>query len=358
MKKNRFWLLLPLLLLTLVTPVLADDPDGDVVIWGRSYTLASGEKIKGDLLVYGGNVTAETESEIKGNITVFGGNLTLSGEVDGDVTVWGGNVNIHSDAIVRGQVMTVGGVLERHPDADIRGEEIQGFPVPIPERQPPMPPNAPQPPEAPEPPVVPNPPPPAAERGNSLGRRIGNFFRGVFGIMLVMVLGVLVVAFIPRHTETVSETMVKDAGKSLVTGLIALFGGSIALMILAVIGSLLIATLCLAPIGLALFLPILVAAIALLFGWIAAGLLLGTKMLRAIRHKEPTPVSAVAVGILTLSVISAIPCIGWALALGTVMWSLGAVVNSRFGTRPWDAVPAADATEADLEDYDPRMDKL
>ena len=357
MRKIKFWLLLPLLLLALVTPVLADDPDGDVVIWGRSYTLAAGEKIKGDLLVYGGNVTVETESEIKGDITVFGGNLTLSGEVDGDVTVWGGNVNINADATVRGQVMAVGGVLDRHPDADIRGDEIEGLPFP----ELPNAPEAPRVPEVPRMPEVPS----HADRGPGIGRRIGNFFRGVFGIMLVMVLGVLVVAFIPRHTETVSETMVKDAGKSLVTGLIALFGGSIALVITSIIGSLLIATLCLAPIGLALFLPIVVAAIALLFGWIAAGLLLGTKMLRAIRHKEPTPVSAVAVGILTLSVVSAIPCIGWALALGTVMWSLGAVVNSRFGTRPWDAAPAptaapssADAPKADLEDYDPRMDKL
>ena len=61
----------------------ADDPDGDVVIWGRSYTLASGEKIRGDLLVYGGNVTIETNSEVKGDVTVFGGNLSLAGEVDG-----------------------------------------------------------------------------------------------------------------------------------------------------------------------------------------------------------------------------------------------------------------------------------
>jgi hypothetical protein len=182
--------------------------------------------------------------------------------------------------------------------------------------------------------------------------------------MLSMVLGVLVVAFIPRHTETVSETMVKETGKSFGTGIIALFGGSIALIVLSVLGVLFIATLCLAPIGLAMFLPILVAAIALLFGWIAAGLLFGTKILRAIRRKEPTPVSAVAVGLLALSLVSAIPCVGWALALATVMWSLGAVVNSRFGTRPWDAGSAVERTVTPIpvEDvepgYDPRMDKL
>jgi hypothetical protein len=349
MKKLRFWILLPLLLLTLATPVLADDPDGDVVIWGRSYTLESGEKIKGDLLVYGGNVTVQADGEIKGDLTVFGGNLTLAGEVDGDVTVWGGNVNIDGSATVRGQVMAVGGVVDRDPEADIRGDEIEGPPF--------LAPNAPNPPDPPD-------PTPPIERSGGIGRKIGNFFRSLFGVMLMMVLGILVVAFIPRHTETVAETMVKDTGKSFVTGLVALAGGSIALALLSLIGALLIATLCLAPIGMALFLPLLVSAIALLFGWIAAGLLFGTKILRAVRHKEPTPVSAVAVGLLALTLVSAIPCVGWALALTAVVWSLGAVVNSRFGTRPWDAEPTAGATvtEIPVEDvdpnYDPRMDKL
>jgi hypothetical protein len=355
MKKIRFWLILPLLLLTLATPVLADGPDGDVVIWGRSYTLASGETIKGDLLVYGGNVTVEADSEIKGNVTVFGGNLTLAGEIDGDVTVWGGNVNIEGEATVRGQVMAVGGVVDRAPGADIRGDEIEGLPFP-------ELPNAPNPPEPPQAPKVPQPQP--AVRNDRVGSKIGGFFRSVFGVMLSMVLGVLVVAFIPRHTETVCETMVKETGKSFVTGLIALVGGSFALTVLAIVGALLIATLCLAPIGLAMFLPIMAAAIALLFGWIAAGLLFGTRILRAIRHQEPTPVSAVAVGLLALSLVSAIPCIGWALALATAVWSLGAVVNSRFGTRPWEAEPAADSTVTSIPvedvdpDYDPRMDKL
>jgi hypothetical protein len=345
MKRLKFWLLLPALLLLLATPVLADGPDGDVVIFGKSYTLESEQEIKGDLVVYGGDVTVETASKVRGNVTVFGGNLTLSGEVDGDVTVWGGNVKIEDTAVVRGQLMTVGGELDRAPGADIRGGEIEGLPIPgVPERS-----------DVPEPSS-----PPATERGSSLVSRISGFFRGLFGILLSMVLGILVVAFIPRHTETVAETMVKEPAKSFLTGLVALIVGPIALLVLIIIGSLLVATLCLAPVGLALYLPTLVAAIALLFGWIAAGLLLGTKVLRAIRNKEPTPVSAVAIGILLLSMLAAIPCVGWALATGVAMWSLGAVIHSRFGTRPWDTNEAdAEIPEAEIApDYDPRIDQV
>jgi hypothetical protein len=356
MKRRGFWLILVLLLLSLATPVLADGPDGDVVIWGKSYTLASGQKIKGDLLVYGGDVTLEPGSEVKRDVTVFGGTLTLAGQVHGDVSVWGGDVNITADAEVRGDVMSVGGKLDRHPKADIRGDEIEGFPFELPKG-----PKPPKPPEPPKPPKVP--PPPSPGRGDGFLKGVGGFFRSVFGIVLMMVLGILVVAFIPRHTETVAETMVKAPGKSLVTGVAALVGGSVILLMLVLVGALLTATICLAPIGLAMFLPVLVAGIALLFGWIAAGLLLGTRILRALKKSEPVSVTAVAVGMLALSLLSAIPCIGWALALATVVWSLGAVVHSLFGTRSWDTPAAPGPTidaDADIvdQDYDPRMDKL
>jgi hypothetical protein len=345
MKRLKFWMLLLALLLLMVTPVLADGPEGDVVIFGKSYTLESDQEIQGDLVVYGGDVTVETAGQVRGNVTVFGGNLTLAGEVDGDVTVWGGNVKIDGTAVVRGQLMTVGGEIDRSPDADIRGDEIEGMPVPgIPQRS-----------DVPELPS----PPTASRQSSSFGQKIAGFFRGLFGILLSMVLGILVVAFIPRHTETVAETMAKDPARSALTGLAALLLGSLALGVLFLIGSLLIATLCLAPVGLALYLPALVAAIALLFGWIAAGLLLGTKVLRAIRNKEPTPVAAVAIGVLLLSMLSAIPCVGWALALGIAVWSLGAVINSRFGTRPWDNGPDAEIVDAEIApDYDPRLDQV
>lgn len=359
MKKIGLLLILTLLLVSLAAPVLADGSDGDVVIWGDNYVLEAGEEIKGDLLVYGGNVTLKAESGVHGDVTVFGGNLTLLGEVKGDVTVWGGNVKIQSGAQVRGRVMSVGGNIDRDAGADVRGGEIEGLPFEMPAI--PKPPKPPSPPSPPKPPEIPSIP---VERsgGNGFLNQVGGFFRSVFGIMLMVVLGILVVVFIPRHTETVAEAMVKAPGKCFVSGLISLVGGSIALAVLATIGSILTVTICLAPIGLAMFLPILVAGIALLFGWIAAGLLLGTKVLRALNHKEPTPVAAVAVGILILNLISFIPCIGWFIALAAVLWSLGAVVQSLFGTRPWSGTsdsPSADEPKAEeLEDYDPRMDQL
>jgi hypothetical protein len=284
----------------------------------------------------------------------------VSGEVKGDATAWGGDVEIRSSATIRGQVMSVGGHVNRHPGADVRGEQIEGFPFPPIARRL----TVPETPETPDAPRIPLPsvPPIQGERsrGSELFRGIASFFRSAFGILLMVVLGILVVAFIPQHAETVAETMVKAPSKSFVSGLVALLGGSVILAILAVVGALFTVTICLAPIGLALFLPTLVAGAAILFGWIAAGLLLGTKVLRALTKKEPTPIAAVAAGILLLTLVSNVPCVGWGLAIAVLMWSVGAVVQSLFGTRPYGSAPVAPAANTGDADagYDPRMDQL
>jgi hypothetical protein len=348
MKKTRLLVILAVLFVSLTTPVLADGPEGDIVIWGDNYTLESEQRIKGELLVYGGNVKLEENSQVDGNVTVFGGNLTISGEVAGDVTVWGGNVKIKSEATVRGQVVSVGGNVSREEGADVRGNEIEGFPF--------RPPVVPQPPRPPIPPRVPH------VRiqhpwGSDLLRGIGSMFRSAFGILVMVVLGILVVAFLPRHTETVAETMVKAPVQSVFSGLVALIAGFVALLFVSIVATILIATICLAPVGLLLLLPFLVAGIALLLGWIAAGLLLGVKVLRAVMHKEPNHVAAIAVGIPLLSILSLIPCLGWTIALIVITWSLGAVVYSLFGTRSYNE-PAPRILNNPPSSYDPRIDKL
>jgi hypothetical protein len=126
-------------------------------------------------------------------------------------------------------------------------------------------------------------------------------------------------------------------------------------------------TVCLLPVS---ALILLVTGVGMLFGWIAAGLLLGVKVVRALQHKEPNRVVAVAVGMPILALLSLIPCVGWALTLILLTWSLGAVVYSLFGTRAYnepfprslkDALsPKKDAAsgQAQPADYDPRMDRL
>jgi hypothetical protein len=339
MKKARFALLLAILFALLATPVFADDPDGDVVIWGDSYTLESGERISGDLLVYGGNVTLEDDSEVDGNVILFGGNLTVAGDVDGDITVWGGNVKIKSGATVRGAVHAIGGDVDREEGADVRGEEIEGFPF--------TPPKAPEIPETPSFPRITR-TWPAQQWQRQWFKRIGDLFRGIFGMVIMVVLGILVVVFIPNHTNTVAETIVKAPLQSFLTGLVAWIGVPIVALILTL-------TICLSPVA---ALVLLIAGVAVLFGWIAAGLLLGVKVVRAVTNQQPNPVVAVAAGILLLSLLTFIPCLGALLTAVVLTWSMGAVAYSFFGTRAYNEPPPKILSTSKKDEYDPRIDTL
>lgn len=314
MKMRVFVLSLIALLALATTPVLADGPDGDVVIWGDNYTLRSGQTIEGDLLVYGGNVVLERDSQVARNVTLFGGDLDAAGRIEGDVTVWGGSIVIRASATVRGQVISVGGKITREEGADVRGEEWEGLPF----RTPTLP--------------IPRATPMIRQYRDLESRwftNVGNVFRSTFGVVVLVVLGILVVVFIPRHTETVAETIVKAPLQSFLTGLVAWVAVPLAAIVLTI-------TICLSPVA-ALWL--LVAGVALLFGWIAAGLLLGVRVMRAVTKSEPNPVAAVAVGVLILSLLSFVPCLGFLMAAVVLTWSVGAVAYSFFGTRAYDEPP-------------------
>ncbi len=337
-----------ILVIMTISWVQADDPDGDVVIMGDNYVLKSDQKIKGNLVVYGGNVTLQEDSTVKQDVTVFGGNLTIGGNVDGDVVVWGGNVTIQSDAVVRGDVTVIGGNLTREEGADIRGKETQGWPsAPI---------NPPSPPRVPAPHV-------RVTRPSGLLSGIGNMFRTLFGLIVIIVLGILVVVFIPHHTDTVAETMLKAPAQSLGSGLAALIAAPLVALVLTI-------TVFLIPISAVV---LLILGIGILFGWIAAGLLFGVKLLRALQKNEPSRIVAVAVGLPILTILSFVPCVGWLITLGLMVWSLGAVVYSLFGTRayhepmppiwsrpssPIQKPPAPRPDETGETAYDPRIDRL
>jgi hypothetical protein len=316
-RKVKWLFLLVFVSLLVAAPVLADGPDGDVVIWGDNYTLRSGQTVQGDLLVYAGNVVLESGSKVDRNVTLFGGDLDVAGEIGGDVTVWGGNITARSGAVIRGQVVSVGGKVVREDGADIRGQEWEGLPF-----------------RTPNPPTVPIPlKPPVISQHQGLGsqwwQRVGAVFRSAFGVIVLTVLGILVVVFIPRHTDTVAETIAKAPLQSFLTGLAAW-------IVVPVVAALLIITICLSPVA-ALWL--LVAAVALLFGWIAAGLVLGVRILRAVTDKEPNPVPAVALGVLILSLLAFVPCVGLVLSAVVLTWGMGAVAYSFFGTRAYNEPP-------------------
>jgi hypothetical protein len=98
----------------------------------------------------------------------------------------------------------------------------------------------------------------------------------------------------------------------------------------------LLLTICLPP------LVLLALAVAGLFGWAGVGALVGERFLKAVNARQATPVWSAALGTLLISLVAAglgfLPCIGvvaWIATFVVGCFGLGAVVLTRFGTRPY-----------------------
>jgi hypothetical protein len=83
--------------------------------------------------------------------------------------------------------------------------------------------------------------------------------------------------------------------------------------------------------------------IAVLFGWLSLGLIVGRQITVWLKQSWSDPVNA-GVGTLTLSLLASmlnlIPCLGW-MANGLIWFiALGTAILTRFGTQPYPSMPA------------------
>lgn len=304
--RTRVWIffLVGLAMLFSAAPALAQDgPNGDKVVVGQSFTLPSGERMNGDLAVVGGSVTIEEDATLAGDIAVFGGTVEIAGRVTGTVVAFGGNVELASSAHIGGDLVVLGGTLTRAPGAIVSGDERRArgptefFRGPT---APSMPPQA-----------IPN--TPVRYLLDILAQTLG-----AIGLSLVLAtLGVLAVVLLPKQTERVAQVLIRQP-------VVALAAGVLTWLVVLGLGVILAITICLAPLALLLF---AVAAVAWLLGWVAAGWLVGQRLLQVFNLKRSSPLLEAIVGVLLITLLwQAIPCLGWLFWFVVSAMGLGAVV--------------------------------
>jgi cytoskeletal protein CcmA (bactofilin family) len=326
---------------TFATPALAQDSDGRVV-FGGNLTLKPEEKIKGDVVVFGGNATVPASSKIDGSLVVFGGNANIDGKIEGDIAMFGGNINLGETAEVEGDVGLAGGQATVADGAKIEGSIVefngdQGFTPPIPPipRIPPIP-------EVPE---IPSPPDSEFSGWDDQDYKwdkTPNFFerigRSMVLLLALAVVSWLVATFMPQQMKTVGDTIVEAT--------IASFGVGLLTAIIVAASFLLVFTICLA------FIPpiaFLLAGVAALFGWIVIGQIIGERLLIATGRSFPNFILSTMVGVTALTVVATMPVLSWIDCIAPIFWcigwlvivivgsiGLGAVILTRFGTRPYD----------------------
>ncbi|HID86637.1 MAG TPA: polymer-forming cytoskeletal protein [Anaerolineae bacterium] len=321
MKKTFYAFLIALLLALSVTPAFAqvEDDEGRVV-FGQDVTIQAGEEVEGDLVVFDGDVVIEEGGKVDGDLVAIGGDVEVAGEVDGDLAAIGGNVRLAATAIVDGDLAVIGGRLHREEGAVVEGQAFEGFAF---GRF-----------------FVGAPPPTLRVRRNVLLDLFLRFLQTVVVTIALVALALLVVLFLPQQTQLVSQTALAQALPSLGVGFLTVLVVSVLVPLLTII-----------CVGIpAAFLLVLALVAAGLFGWIAVGLLVGEKILEALKVEESLPLVAVAIGVLLISFLGTVPCIGWVVALFGGLLGLGAVVLTRFGTQVYPAPSRPTPPQAPLKE--------
>jgi len=160
---------------------------------------------------------------------------------------------------------------------------------------------------------------------------VSGFFRSLFGMISLAALRALLLVFLPTQLNQVAVVAQNQAAPSLGVGCLTWLVVP-PLMILFVVTCL--------GIPLALVLGIaFVAAIAL--GWLAISAIVGERLLSGLKAKNIVPILAMVVGVVVLWLVTAVPILGWIVWLFIAALAVGAVVLTRFGTRPYPPTAVA-----------------
>lgn len=337
----------------LVTPAAAQGDEPGKLVIGGTYTLRSGQQLNGDLGVVGGQATIEEGATVNGDVMVAGGTLDVAGRIDGSIAVFGGSVNLERTAYVAGDLVTFGGSVQRSPGAEVRGEVREGgsFDMPVlpgpvffPEMDRFM--------TGPEVDIQQSP-------GQWLAAALLSAIRTGIAILALAALALVAALLWPKGIERLGTTALHQPAPVLLVGLLSWVLGVGLFVVLAI-------TICLLPIALALALVLLVAA---LLSWVVAGWLVGRSLLRVLKMRSPTVVAEAAIGTLVLAIVyflvGIIPCTEFIFGTLIVSIGMGALVLTRFGTRPYPlaaavsepAAPAATAVAVEALPAPPASDE-
>jgi hypothetical protein len=282
----------------------------------------------------GGSVTVDRNEEVGGAVVAVLGSAVINGRVRDEVVVVGGDIRVGPEAEIGGDVTVVGGRLDLSPTARVRGQ-INEIGIGIPRLR-----------------VGP------IDWWGFRGRSFRSFWFSPSADLLLVVLRMLLVALFALvalfvasgPVSRIERRVAADPWKAGLTGLVAqvLF---VPLLVLTVI------ILAVSIIGIPLLLLVPFALLALLIGLVVGFAGVAVRLGGWVRDRlgwtSPTRYGLLVLGmglIWTISLVGHLAALaGWPVwVLATVLsvagflveyvaWTvgLGAVLLSRFGTRPW-----------------------
>jgi hypothetical protein len=285
--------LLGLLLVTFLLTGCQDGIYSGTLIFSDQHQFGATMRLPGDVLLRAGTAEFAAGSHVDGSIYVVGGTLLMDGDVGGDLLVLDGRVTLGPTAVIGGDLRYSEGTVVQADTAVVRGETIAGLPLPLESD-----------------------PQPAGW---------DSLLRSLLAALLLATLGGLWVHWRPQPLQQVAMATRNH-------WLVALSMGLLALLVLPILLVMMAFTIVLLP--LVLVLAVLIFLIVGM-GIITMGMEVG-RWLVARTGRSLAPGWATFWGVLLLMLLFELPGVGNLLLLGVAIFLFGAVLLTRFGTRPYN----------------------
>ncbi|MFH1387465.1 MAG: hypothetical protein ABIH50_07355 [bacterium] len=266
-----------------------------VFIAAGSYATIQGLKKERPAIVkVGESITIPEGAEVRSVVSV-GGSVTVYGQVSEDVVAVGGSVFLKDSAMVGGDVVAVGGKIMKEPGAISKGDVVEVSVAGV---------------------------TPAVSFFTKGGMLKGMVFFGLISFFGFLVLAAILVAVFTKQLGRVSGCLEKDLLKNFFVGVLGviLIVPIVVLLAVSIIGIILIP----------LWIAIVVAAA--IFGYVAAGHLIGKKTLHVLRIVGKSMMVETLLGVVLLSLVGLAPYGGPLVKLIAILCGLGGVCLTRFGT--------------------------
>jgi hypothetical protein len=270
----------------------------------------------------GKDIEVDEDEEIDGDVVALGGSIEIKGIVNGSAVSIGGDVDIFPNGVVEEDAVSIGGQVIKRGEGIVRGEKVSvGF-----LRTPPF-------------------KMPFGPTRFPMFHPIVGFPLRIIRILLLIFLGIVVLAILPKNVDKIKNKVRQEFVKSGLVGLAAeiLVLPIFILLIITIIGI---------PVAL-LVEPILIIA-ALILGYVGTCFFVGEKLQEHTSLKPDTRIMILVIGILavelvplvarTIGIFGAvfspfawiITIIGWMIGYVVITVGFGAAILTRLGTRPKD----------------------
>lgn len=255
------------------------------------------DEVQDNIIAFGGEVLIE--GKVKETLIAFGGTVVITGEVGDIVFGFGSDITLKPSAVIRGDVVSLGGTLNKEYGCVIEGDTIYF--------------------ETPE----------------DITKLLEAGFKGPLIPLLIIIklisvfiwflLALLIAAFFPRQISLASSQIRKSFWSIFGTGILSIiiFTGLIIISIL----------LSFVLIGIPIFLSLLIIGLIInIFGRVVLFFFFGESLCNAFGKSKTSPLLAVTLGLILVSIITFIPIFGalFSFCLSIIGW--GVIIKTKFGT--------------------------